>query len=323
MPRRKKEFNKSIFETIRKYNGNASDVSIRTYTANIEKLIRDLKGDTSSPNASLFENYDNIISLLDSQKLSLNTYKNKLSSIITFLFANGSKKTIVDKFTNKVDELSGKIEKDNAKMTWNDKEKNNIVKIKELKDYLDIMYTKLSNNPNKYSEYNKYMMYLSGMFHIHYPLRNEFSDMKVYSKKEYDDIKDIDTNLNYIVLSKDKGTVILNKYKTKKTYGTIEFNFDEPYLIDAFNKYYDSMKKNIPADKFNNWLLFKHNYEPFNRNEFTKLMNKTFEATGKNISTSLIRKMVLSELYPVEKMKKLSGIMGHSVKTAINDYVRD
>jgi hypothetical protein len=185
------------------------------------------------------------------------------------------------------------------------------------------MGKKLPTNPNKYDEYNKYMMYLSGMFQIHYPLRNEISDMKIFTKSEYDKMKNADTDVNYLLLSKNGAKVILNKYKTKKTYGQIDFDIEEPYLISAFTKYYNSIKRNIPDKYFNNWILFKHNYEPMNRNDYTKLMNKTFEPTGKKISTTLIRKMVVSELYPVEKMKKLSSIMGHSIKTAVTDYAKD
>lgn len=323
MGRRKAEVNQKIFDIIRKYNVSASDVSINTYTANIEKLIRELNGDVNEPDVSLFEDYDKVIDVLDSQKLSLNTLKNKLSSIITFLLANGSKKAIVDKYSRKVDELGSKIERENSKMSWNDKEKDNIVSIKVLQEYLDSMGKKLPTNPNKYDEYNKYMMYLSGMFQIHYPLRNEISDMKIFTKSEYDKMKNADTDVNYLLLSKNGAKVILNKYKTKKTYGQIDFDIEEPYLISAFTKYYNSIKRNIPDKYFNNWILFKHNYEPMNRNDYTKLMNKTFESTGKKISTTLIRKMVVSELYPVEKMKKLSSIMGHSIKTAVTDYAKD
>jgi hypothetical protein len=323
MGRRKAEVNQKIFDIIRKYNASASDTSINTYTANIEKLLKELNGDTNEPDVSLFEDFDNVIKVLDSQKLSLNTYKNKLSSVITFLLANGTKKNIVDKFSKKVDELGSKIERENSKMNWNEKEKENVVSIKALKEYLDIMGSKLPPNPNKYDEYNKWMMYLSGMFQLNYPLRNELSDLQIYSKSEYDKLKNADTDYNYLILSKNEAKVILNKYKTKKTYGQIEFNIDEDYLVNGFNKYYNSIKKNIPEKYFNHWFLFKHNFEPMNRNEYTKLMNKTFEGTGKKISTSLIRKLVVSELYPVEKMKKLSSIMGHSIKTAINDYARD
>jgi hypothetical protein len=68
--------------------------------------------------------------------------------------------------------------------------------------------------------------------------------------------------------------------------------------------------------------MFFSNKNKVSRNDYTRLLNKTFELSGKRISSSLIRKIVVSELYPVEKMKKLAHIMGHSIKTAITDYVK-
>jgi len=109
-------------------------------------------------------------------------------------------------------------------------------------------------------------------------------------------------------------------------YSKISMNLKQKILtfFDKYSGNYAYMHSYlIPEKYFNNWLLFKHNYEPMNRNDYTKLMNKTFESTGKKISTTLIRKMVVSDLYPVEKMKKLSSIMGHSIKTAVTDYAKD
>jgi hypothetical protein len=37
----------------------------------------------------------------------------------------------------------------------------------------------------------------------------------------------------------------------------------------------------------------------------------------------MIRKIIVSSLYPVEKMKELAHIMGHSVQLAVNNYAKD
>ena len=72
-------------------------------------------------------------------------------------------------------------------------------------------------------------------------------------------------------------------------------------------------------------LRFKENFIPPKIPagvDIIKFMNTVFSGTGKRISSSLIRKIVLSSIYPVEKMKTLSHIMGHSIKTAVDDYVK-
>lgn len=325
MGRRLQDSNKSIYDVIRKYNLSASDLSIRTYVSNIEKLYRDLDVDVDNKNYKEFEDVDKILKLLDEQEISINTYKNKISSIITYLLANGSDKKIVGKYSDKVDALSAKIDRQQNKMEWNEKENNNKEDLNVLKEYIVKMKDKLPPVINKFVDLYKYQIYLVGAFHLDYPLRNELADMRIYTQSEYDKLNKTDPESNYFVINTKNNTasVILNKYKTSKTYKTIEFEVDNKELVQTFFKYYNGLKKVIPEDNLKeHWLLFKHDFNKLSRNDYTKFLNRVFEGTGKRISSSLIRKIVLSSVYPVEKMKSLSKIMGHSIKTAVDDYVK-
>jgi hypothetical protein len=326
MGRHLHEKNKSIYDVIRKYNLSASETSLRTYVSNIEKLYHDLDKDIDNSNYKVFEDVDKVLNLLDEQDISINTYKNKLSSIITYLLANGVDKKIVSKYSEKVDALSAKIDRTQNKMQWNEKETKNKEDINLLKDYIQNMKDKLPATINKYDDLYKYMKVIAGGFHLEYPLRNELSDAKIYTKADYDKLSKTDPDVNYIIINPKNSTcdIILNKYKTSKTYKTIEFEVDDKDLCALFIKYYNGLKKVLYEDDFKNrWFLIKHDMSKLSRNEYTKFMQRVFEGTGKSISTSLIRKIVLSNLYPVEKMKKLSAIMGHSIKTAISDYVKN
>jgi hypothetical protein len=95
--------------------------------------------------------------------------------------------------------------------------------------------------------------------------------------------------------------VYLNNYKTKKVNGDIDFEVEDKELVKLFNKYYVAIKAYFKDADFNHWLLFDINKNKVSRNDYTRLLNKTFELSGKRISSSLIRKIVLSELYPKHK----------------------
>ena len=317
-----KEANEKIKKILRNYNASASDSSLKIYAGNISSFIREMDGDLENPDASCFRDVGKIEELMNTQKLLINTKKNKVSAIISFLSALGASKKLIKEYSKKIEEYTLLIDKENLAMEWNDKEKNNLESVAELSEYMNLMKSKLPEDPKTFKELHRYMMYLSGAFHLKYPLRNELSDTKIFYDKDFDP-KDMDDDTNYLVISGDTAKMYLNKYKTKKTYGLIEFDVDDHELVKMFSKYYDAIVKFIPADYFDNWLLFKLDYGKMSRNSFTQLLQRTFSATGKKISSSMIRKMVVSELYPVDKLKKLSNIMGHSVKTAITDYVRN
>ena len=135
MGRSHKEVEKSIYDKIKDYNKSASESSLRVYSLNIEKLFKDLDTEPKNENHEVFEDVDKVMEVLNSQKLSTNTMKNKLSSIITYLLSNGTDKKIVSKYSKKIDDLTKKLNEVKNDMEWNDKEKNNLESIDTLKKY--------------------------------------------------------------------------------------------------------------------------------------------------------------------------------------------
>lgn len=325
MPKKTKyEPHEHLFKVIREYNPSATDSSIKLYAQNIEKIYKDLGEPAGSFDLAVLKDYDNVISEFDKKDYTKNTYKNKISSIVTFLLASGVDKKIVSKYSDKVDMLSSKIDREKAKMNWTDKEKENILTMDELKEYLDNMKDKLPKNIETFKDIHAYQLYLCGAFHLEFPLRNEISDTQIYYTDEYNKIKH-DDEINYFVIDKKKNTMkcILNNYKTKKTNGVIDFTVDDRELVKLFIKYYQASKLFFENVDYHHWLLYDSKGKKLSRNDYTRFLNRVFDGTGNTISSSLIRKIVLSSIYPVEKMKQMSKIMGHSIKTEINDYVRN
>ena len=104
----------------------------------------------------------------------------------------------------------------------------------------------------------------------------------------------------------DKDKLNIGKYKTDKIYGIKQI------------KICKKIKKILHL-----WL--KHNTSGFllttttrailSKNNLTKYLNKTFEETGKNISSTMLRHIYLSDRFPADlnKRNKTADLMCHSV----------
>jgi hypothetical protein len=320
MGRNPKTLNDDLIKKLRKYNTSAEDITITRYAQNISKLYRDLGEEKEEYKPDIFFKPDDIFEELDKMELSNSTYKNKLSAIITFLMASGVDKKIVSRYTDKLYVFSSKIERGNEKMQWNDKESKNKLTIKELHEYLTKKEKELPKEPESYEDLYKWMLVVSGLTHISFPMRNELADVELYSALEFSKIKKED-DVNYFVITPKLIKVYINKYKTKKSKDGNDIHFDikDPLLVKLYNRYFKILKHMFPENHF---MLFKKDGHKMTRNDFTRLLNDCFKGTGKKISSSLIRKIVLSELYPVEKIKTMSYIMGNTPKVQLSNYVK-
>ena len=200
--------------------------------------------------------------------------------------------------------------------------------IDDLHSYVDNMYIDLPDNLRHFKDIFKYQLYLISAFHLESALRNELSDSKLYTTSEFQKIKDND-DTNYIIVDPKtfKIKVILNVFKTKASTagGQISYSIDDNKVLgETFIKYLKGIKEYYKYDDipFEGWLLFNANHNKITRNDFTRLMIKAFDGTGNKITSSLIRKIVASDLIDVNKLKKQAYIEGHSVKTMLNSYVK-
>ena len=136
-------------------------------------------------------------------------------------------------------------------------------------------------------------------------MRNDYAQMKVYHEKEVN-------GENYIHLKKK--IIILNKYKTSKTYGEKEIDISDK-IIKLIKRWVD-----ITGNEY--LLINIRDRNPMTNNGLTKYLNKIFKP--KKVSTTLLRKLYLSEKYPVvhdrKDMKKDAYIMGHSLDTQQGIY---
>jgi hypothetical protein len=125
-------------------------------------------------------------------------------------------------------------------------------------------------------------------------------------------MKDVDKEKdNYIDLSTNE--IVYNQFKTVKKYGQQRVKFP-PAFKAIIKKYLAKMTGQT--------YLLEHQGVPFLATELTREMYKIF---GKNISTSLIRHIYLSNVYKdvpaIKEMQERAADMGHSIQEAMQ-YVK-
>jgi hypothetical protein len=127
------------------------------------------------------------------------------------------------------------------------------------------------------AEYNLLQEMVVLRFYLNFPLRNDLADVKVISSKDEDDKKD-----NFLFVTPEKISLILNDYKTAKTFGPQEYDIDKKFskIVRIFLKHNTS-----------GYFITKTNRsQPISANGITKLLNRLFmRELDKKISTSMIR----------------------------------
>jgi hypothetical protein len=129
------------------------------------------------------------------------------------------------------------------------------------------------------------------------PRRSEWSGIKL-KDKDVDREKD-----NYIDLK--KGVFVLNQYKTAKLYGREEIEYGK-----VFGGHLKKVLKLIPDQTY----LLESKGKQFTASLITTRLNKLF---GKNVSTSMLRHIWVSEKYKdmpsIKELKENAEAMSHSV----------
>ncbi len=315
MPRKSKELNAELSKSLREFKPDITDSTLRIYNLNLSQLA-DYYDKPLSP--ELFKNFKEIRKDLEELRYTNSTLKNKISSIIVYLRMMKQPKEILNEYTDYFDMLSGRISKDHAKMDKTKKESDNWMTKDQLIEYVDELKKELPDKPTSKSDMAKWMRYITLLIHINYPFRNELADTEIVTK-----ITDNDPNINYIVVAKDKVSALIQNYKTRKTYKDIKINFI-PTVADEIRTYYKHLNKYKKLNQINNnWFLLSKDGSKMTRNDFTYFVKSIFEPLGKNISTTMIRKIIVSALYPVEQMKALAQTMGHSIDVAMEYYAKD
>jgi integrase len=140
------------------------------------------------------------------------------------------------------------------------------------------------------------------------PVRNDYYKMRIYKNKPKYDVN------NYLVNNNDEMFIILNDYKTDKTYKQIKINIPKILKLEI-----ECSLKHIKRDYL--FTSVRDNKPYTSDNSFNRFANRTLKAIFKNdMSLTTLRHIYISrrDLKLEDKSgterREISNIMGHSLE---------
>lgn len=300
---------------------NIKESSLKMYSQNLKKILGDSKD--YKPLLKIEEIKNKL------EDKSDNTKRNYYNSIIVLLQAEKAQPKILRKYESERDELNDRYDKIQSSGQMTEKDKNNFVELSELKDMLikmkkEITLKKLHKKPlEKFSKEDKelYDGYFLFSSYLALPLRNDLADVEIITKHEYNEMNDEDKeNKNFLVLQSGKGKTYflsLNNYKTNKKY--------KEKIIPIPKELMYTYKQYVAKQRPFKYLITTRKSEKVSRNYFTQFLQKISKKyLDKNISTTLLRKIILSDKFAElnKEKEKMAHITGHSVNVMDSVYIK-
>ncbi len=307
---------------IKKARPNVKDSTIKMYESNLKKLKKMFDSD----NYDFLKDVDKVKDKL--KDLHYTSQRNYYNSIIILLMAlNHEEKLdkLIKDYGDMRDDLNKKYEDDNANGKISEKQKANFVELKVVKEGIEKMgdelkakkFKKVDNLSAK--DKTLLMVYIIYQIHIRLPMRNDLAGAEAISKRAYNKLSNEDKKAkNYLVVEKGKMFLAINKFKTQRKFEAL--NIDIPKDLEKLLRTY--IKINGMG------VLFKSSTgKQLTRNGLSQLLLKYSKRymDGKSISTTMLRKIVLSDKFADHKkeQEKMAKITGHSVETMNSVYVKE
>lgn len=316
-------------ELIMKERPNLKENSVKQYISHLNKLTK------------LFDSPDNYEFLKDPDSVMdkikdthYTSQRNTLNAIIVLLMALNSEKEydeLLKTYGKLRDNFNIKYEKEQESGKISEKQKGNFVELGEIDNMLldmefEIKKEKLKKKENlSGKEKELLMVYTLFNFLKRIPTRNDMAGQKYITYAMYRRLSDEDKkNNNYLVKKKEEMFGLYNEYKTSTKYGEKKITIPKD-LEKIINMYIRKTGK-----KAGDYLFINSVGTPLNRNQISQLLLKTSQKyLGKNISTTMMRKIVASHHYNDKKFlemkeaqKELAYNMSHSVAVQDKVYIK-
>jgi hypothetical protein len=335
---------KSILEK-KKNDGTTYEVkTVDTLVNNLQKLYRQIFGDT--------EIMTNLVWLEDSKKIIsfIRTHENKgkeysiatkwafIQAIIIGMNTENYTEGHLKPYWEERELL--RLQKDQMTTqgdTSGTQTQTNQVKVLQEQTEQDIfdMVDKMNELSFKDGELvNRKLFMIATIIAIHseFPFRNDLADVKVISKKSYEEkVKSEEDKLfNWLIIDGKNFHFVLNEFKTKRQYSKIIGEIETTLVKTQLRRW---LKFGHYGDEINDTYLFTNEVgRALTRNNISVLLtNETKKYTGGNsISTTLLVKIFndvptdYKEITyeDVMKTKKKAHLRGHSTKTRMTHYVK-
>jgi len=309
----------NLKETIKKSRPNIKDTTIKSYEANLNKLKKMFETDNYSFLKDIGEVMDKIG---DKHFTTIRNYLNAIIILLSALNHDDKYDKLLKEYQSKRDDLNQQYEDENATGKISDKQEKNFVPYEDLVKMINKMGEDLKGfKKRELSAKDKMLLqiYIIYQIHIRLPMRNDVAGMEAITKRAYNKLTEADKKAkNYLVVEKGKMFMVLNKFKTQSKYE--ELRFDVPKDLEKLLRAY--LKINGMG------VLFKSSTgKELTRNQLSQLLIKYSKRylDGKSISTTILRKIVLSHKFGdlKKEQEEMSKITGHSVETMNNVYIKE
>ena len=289
--------------------------SLNAYASNMNKLHK-LMFDKEINGLDFLKNKKKVMETIEGKKLS--TRKTYLAAIVVTLMAFDKDEDLIKYYRDEMEDLAKQFNADMEEQKKSDTQDKNWVSLAALRKVMRKYRNELNEKgifkkeadelTNK--EFDLLQKWIVSSLYIldeNPPLRNDYI-METISNKNYEKLSEEEKReKNYLVIkSRNNKMFSLGEYKTSGKYGTKTIPVGKK-LNSALNIWL----------KFNKTghLLLNSKREPMTANGLTKYLQKTFSPTGKNISSSMIRHIFISDKFPAQNKEKeeVAEKMAHSV----------
>ena len=293
-------------------------ITIDGYLRNIRMLANATTGQDFDGNIDFLKDITSIKAELKTKPLS--TQKTYLASISVVGGVGGLDEEVLSKYRTTLAATKDAYRENLAGRNKSEREADNWVSLKDLEKVLKSLGRNVrERNIGKKDDLSKKDFKLLQQFVIaslylldNEPRRNIYSSMSVIT-----DPKDVEAGKNYLyVKGRNKKYFIINQQKSKKFRGKTQNILVNSKLNKVLNIWLKYNKSGT--------LLLDSLGKQMNGNQLTKALNVIFEDTGKKISSSMLRKIWLSDTYgeTLTKMEESANAMGHSTGTAALHYIK-
>ena len=309
-------------EAISKSRPNLKPNTIKQYEANLKKLKKIFETD----NFDFLDNPEKVKEKIS--HLHFTSQRNHYNAIIVLLMAlNHDKKydKLLEKYGEVRDQLNDEYNKQQQSGIISAKQAPNFATMEEINQMIDSISNELSEMKLKKKEtltkkeFALLQFFVLMKIYTRMPLRNDVADgMESISKAQYNKLsKEEQIDNNWLLVDKNKLSFVLNNYKSNKTYGQKTIPIEDKDLKRLLRYFIKVSGEGA---------LFKSSMgKGLSRNALSQLfLKETKKRMGKSISTTLLRKIYLSDKYGEmkEELKKDNFVMGHSQGVALNSYVK-
>jgi len=300
----------NLTQTIRESRPLLRESSLMVYENQINKLFRTVSRASTMRNLKFLNNYSKVEKFLEKYKDT--SKKGYLNAIIVAIKSTKHLGAPLERYEKLRDSLGKLYDEEQSNNIKNDKQEKWIPWTQFVEgtsklegELIDMKQSKNLKDRIKYGDYILLRLYQQ------LPVRNDFHNMEIIHSDNIDS-----ASHNYLQIKNNEINIILNYYKTSKTYGQQK--------IAIKDKLYDELLEYIHNTSVKYLLINEKTGYPMSSHDITmrlrRITNKLF---GVKFGSNAIRHMYVSHKYAhvTEMMKEDSKMMLHS-KSIQDNYIK-